>query len=116
MFIIFKSGDIILIICRDIEDDVFFEIVVLGCILGCRSVYILIILWVIGFGIFVILGSIVSLVGSIGFSFIFWVVGVVLSWFGLVVGLEYGCMFLCLGGKLILVIFNNSIFIYICLF
>nr|CDP24888.1 Putative low-affinity methionine permease [Podospora anserina S mat+] len=93
-----KSGDIISTTRRDIEDDVLPETAVLGRTLGCRSAYILIISRVIGSGIFATPGSIVSSVGSIGLSLTLWVAGAVLSWFGLAVGLEYGCMLPRSGG------------------
>lgn len=107
-----KSGDIISTTRRDIEDDVLLETAVLGRTLGWRSAYILIISRVIGSGIFATPGSIVSSVGSIGLSLTLWVAGAVLSWFGLAVGLEYGCMLPRSGGKSISAILNNRILTY----
>ncbi|KAK0668100.1 putative low-affinity methionine permease [Cercophora samala] len=93
-----NSGDIITTTRGDIEDDVLPETAVLGRTLGWGSTYILIISRVIGSGIFATPGSIVSSVGSIGLSLTLWVAGALISWFGLAVGLEYGCMLPRSGG------------------
>lgn len=83
---------------RSVEDDVLPETAVLGRNLGWSSAYILIISRVIGSGIFATPGSIVSSVGSIGLSLLLWVAGALISWCGLVVSLEYGCMLPRSGG------------------
>jgi hypothetical protein len=83
---------------RSLEDDVLPETAVLGRNLGWSSAYILIISRVIGSGIFATPGSIVSSVGSIGLSLLLWVAGALISWCGLVVSLEYGCMLPRSGG------------------
>ncbi|KAK4171522.1 putative low-affinity methionine permease [Triangularia setosa] len=94
----FNSGDVDFIARRDIEDGVLPETAVLGRTLGWKSAYILIISRVIGSGIFATPGAIVSSVGSIGLSLTLWVAGAIISWFGLAVGLEYGCMLPRSGG------------------
>jgi hypothetical protein len=83
---------------RSLEDDVLPETAVLGRNLGWSSAYILIISRVIGSGIFATPGSIVSSVGSVGLSLLLWVAGALISWCGLVVSLEYGCMLPRSGG------------------
>ncbi|KAK4195025.1 putative low-affinity methionine permease [Triangularia verruculosa] len=85
------TGDVASAARRDIEDDVLPERAVLGRTLGWRSAYILIISRVIGSGIFATPGAIVGSVGSIGLSLTLWAAGAIISWFGLAVGLEYGC-------------------------
>jgi amino acid transporter len=84
---------------RSLEDDVVPETAVLGRNLGWSSAYILIISRVIGSGIFATPGAIVSSVGSIGLSLLLWVAGAIISWFGLMVALEYGCMLPRSGGQ-----------------
>ncbi|KAK3905511.1 amino acid permease-domain-containing protein [Staphylotrichum tortipilum] len=84
---------------RSVEDDVLPETAVLGRNLGWSSAYILIISRVIGSGIFATPGSIVSSVGSVGLSLLLWVAGALISWCGLVVSLEYGCMLPRSGGQ-----------------
>ncbi|KAL2259718.1 hypothetical protein VTK26DRAFT_6509 [Humicola hyalothermophila] len=66
--------------------------------LGWGSAYILIISRVIGSGIFATPGAIASSAGSIGLSLLLWVVGALISWCGLAVSLEYGCMLPRSGG------------------
>ncbi|KAK0742562.1 amino acid permease-domain-containing protein [Apiosordaria backusii] len=92
------TGHVVSTARRDIEDDVLPETAVLGRTLGWRSAFILIISRVIGSGIFATPGAIVSSVGSIGLSLTLWVAGAIISWFGLAVGLEYGCMLPRSGG------------------
>ncbi|KAK3938017.1 amino acid permease-domain-containing protein [Diplogelasinospora grovesii] len=82
-----------------VEDDVIPETAVLGRNLGWSSAYIIIISRVVGSGIFATPGTIVSSVGSIGLSLCLWVVGALISWFGLAVTLEYGCMLPRSGGE-----------------
>jgi len=84
---------------RSIEDDVLPETAVLGRHLGWGSAYVLIISRVIGSGIFATPGTITRSVGSIGLSLLLWVVGAIISWFGLAVSLEYGCMLPRSGGE-----------------
>ncbi|KAK4184326.1 amino acid permease-domain-containing protein [Podospora australis] len=91
-----RAGDLV---PRSIEDDVLPETAVLGRNLGWGSAYILIISRVIGSGIFATPGAIVTSVGSIGLSLLLWVAGAVISWWGLAVGLEYGCMLPRSGGE-----------------
>jgi amino acid transporter len=84
---------------RSLEDDAVPETAVLGRNLGWSSAYILIISRVIGSGIFATPGAIFSSVGSIGLSLLLWVSGAIISWFGLMVALEYGCMLPRSGGQ-----------------
>ncbi|KAK4160544.1 amino acid permease-domain-containing protein [Cladorrhinum sp. PSN259] len=84
---------------RTIEDDVLPETAVLGRNLGWSSAYIIIISRVIGSGIFATPGAIVTSVGSIGLSLTLWIAGALISWCGLAVGLEYGCMLPRSGGS-----------------
>jgi hypothetical protein len=86
---------------RSVENDVLPETAVLGRNLGWSSAYILIISRVIGSGIFATPGAIVKGVGSIGITLVLWVVGALISWFGLAISLEYGCMLPRSGGMLI---------------
>jgi hypothetical protein len=83
---------------RSIENDVIPETAVLGRNLGWSSAYILIISRVIGSGIFATPGAIVTSVGSIGLTLTLWVAGALISWFGLAISLEYGCMLPRSGG------------------
>jgi amino acid permease len=83
---------------RSLEDNVLPETAVSGRNLGWGSAYILIIARVIGSGIFATPGAIVRSVGSIGLSLGLWVAGAVISWCGLAVALEYGCMLPRSGG------------------
>ena len=80
------------------EDDVIPETAVLGRTLGWSSAYILIISRVIGSGIFATPGTIVRSVGSVGITLSLWIAGAIISWFGLMVTLEYGCMLPRSGG------------------
>ena len=84
---------------RSLEDDVLPETTVLGRNLGWSSAYILIISRVVGSGIFAVPGSIVNAAGSIGLSLLLWVAGALISWAGLVVSLEFGCMLPRSGGQ-----------------
>ncbi len=84
---------------RSLEDDVLPETAVLGRNLGWSSAYILIISRVVGSGIFAVPGSIVDAAGSIGLSLLLWVAGALISWAGLVVSLEFGCMLPRSGGQ-----------------
>ncbi len=92
---------------RSIEDDVLPETAVLGRNIGWSSAYIIIISRVIGSGIFATPGAIVSSVGSIGLSLLLWLVGAVISWSGLAISLEYGCMLPRSGGMLALFSFSG---------
>jgi amino acid permease len=83
---------------RSLEDDILPETAVSGRNLGWGSAYILIIARVIGSGIFATPGAIVRSVGSVGLSLGLWVAGAVISWCGLAVALEYGCMLPRSGG------------------
>ncbi len=84
---------------RSLEDDVLPETAVPGRNLGWSSAYILIISRTIGSGIFAVPGSIVDAAGSIGLSLLLWVVGALISWAGLVISLEFGCMLPRSGGQ-----------------
>ena len=84
---------------RSVENNVLPETAVLGRNLGWSSAYILIISRVIGSGIFATPGAIVRSVGSIGITLVLWVVGALVSWFGLAISLEYGCMLPRSGGE-----------------
>ncbi|SPQ25011.1 f3918eab-48bc-4c1a-9c57-d5b3b91fec48 [Thermothielavioides terrestris] len=84
---------------RSLEDDVVPETAVPGRNLGWSSAYIIIISRVIGSGIFAAPGAIVSSVGSVGLSLLLWIAGALISWCGLVVSLEYGCMLPRSGGQ-----------------
>ena len=84
---------------RTLEDDVLPETAAVGRTLHWSSAFIIIISRVIGSGIFATPGAIASSVGSIGLSLTLWVVGAAISWCGLAVGLEYGCMLPRSGGE-----------------
>ena len=84
---------------RSVEHDVIPEAATVGRNLGWTSAYILIISRVIGSGIFATPGAIVRSVGSVGITLVLWIVGAIVSWFGLAVTLEYGCMLPRSGGK-----------------
>ena len=84
---------------RSLEDDVLPETAVLGRNLGWSSAYILIMSRVIGSGIFATPGAIVQSVGSIGITLLLWIAGALISWFGLAISLEYGCMLPRSGGE-----------------
>ena len=83
---------------RSVENEVLPERAVLGRNLGWTSAYILIMSRVIGSGIFATPGTIVRSVGSIGITLVLWVVGALVSWLGLAISLEYGCMLPRSGG------------------
>ncbi|KAL2019171.1 hypothetical protein VTK56DRAFT_10043 [Thermocarpiscus australiensis] len=83
---------------RSLEDAVIPETAPSGRNLGWSSAYVLIISRVVGSGIFATPGAIVSSVGSIGLSLSLWIAGALISWCGLVVSLEYGCMLPRSGG------------------
>jgi amino acid permease len=83
---------------RSVENDVIPETTSLGRNIGWTSAYILIISRVIGSGIFATPGKIIKAVGSVGLSLLLWVVGASVSWFGLAISLEYGCMLPRSGG------------------
>jgi amino acid transporter len=83
---------------NSVEADILPETAVLGRNLGWSSAYILIMSRVIGSGIFATPGVIVQSVGSIGITLILWIAGAIISWFGLMVTLEYGCMLPRSGG------------------
>lgn len=82
-----------------VEQDAHPETAVLGRNLGWSSAYILIISRVIGSGIFATPGAIVRSVGSVGITLLLWIAGAAISWFGLMVTLEYGCMLPRSGGR-----------------
>ncbi|KAL2157974.1 hypothetical protein VTH06DRAFT_4783 [Thermothelomyces fergusii] len=84
---------------RSVEDDVVPETAVLGRNLGWSSAYILIVSRVIGSGIFATPGAIFRAAGSVGLSLLLWLAGALISWCGLVIALEYGCMLPRSGGK-----------------
>lgn len=84
---------------RSVEDDVVPETAVMGRNLGWSSAYILIMSRVIGSGIFATPGAIFRSVGSVGLSLLLWLAGALVSWCGLVVALEYGCMLPRSGGQ-----------------
>ncbi|KAK1750128.1 amino acid permease-domain-containing protein [Echria macrotheca] len=84
---------------RSIEDDVLPETAVVGRNLGWSSAFVIIISRVIGSGIFATPGAITSSVGSIGLSLLLWVAGALISWCGLAISLEYGCMLPRSGGE-----------------
>ncbi|KAF2431428.1 hypothetical protein EJ08DRAFT_670030 [Tothia fuscella] len=83
---------------RSVEYDVIPETATLGRNLGWGSAYILIISRVIGSGIFATPGTIVKGVGSIGLALLLWIAGALISWAGLAIALEYGCMLPRSGG------------------
>lgn len=83
---------------RNVENDVLPEDAVLGRNIGWWSAYIIIMSSVIGSGIFATPGTIVNSVGSIGLTLVLWVVGALVTWCGLAVSLEYGCMLPRSGG------------------
>jgi hypothetical protein len=83
---------------RSIENDVLPETAVLGRNLGWSSAYILIMSRVIGSGIFATPGTIVRSVGSVGITLLLWIAGALISWLGLAISLEYGCMLPRSGG------------------
>ena len=87
---------------RSVENDVLPETSVVGRNLGWGGAFILIISRVIGSGIFATPGAIVKETGSIGLSLVLWVVGALISWAGLAISLEYGCMLPRSGGRLLL--------------
>ena len=93
-----ESNDLEVVLDRSPEADVIPETTALGRNLGWSSAYILIISRVIGSGIFATPGAITKSVGSIGLSILLWITGGLISWFGLQVGLEYGCMLPRSGG------------------
>jgi amino acid permease len=84
---------------RSLENDVLPETAVLGRNLGWSSAYILIMSRVIGSGIFATPGAIVQSVGSVGITLLLWVAGALISWLGLAISLEYGCMLPRSGGE-----------------
>jgi amino acid transporter len=84
---------------RSIEHDVVPETSTLGRTIGWSSAYVLIISRVIGSGIFATPGAIFKGTGSVGMSLVLWVVGAIISWFGLAISLEYGCMLPRSGGQ-----------------
>jgi len=90
---------------RAIEDDVLPETAVVGRNLGWSSAFVIIISRVIGSGIFATPGAITSSVGSVGLSLLLWVTGALISWCGLAVNLEYGCMLPRSGGALLVFLF-----------
>jgi amino acid permease len=90
---------------RSVENDVLPETAVLGRNLGWSSAYILIMSRVIGSGIFATPGAIVRSVGSVGLTLLLWIAGALISWFGLAISLEYGCMLPRSGGEHSSVIF-----------
>jgi amino acid permease len=89
---------------RSTEADVLLETAVLGRNLGWSSAYILIISRVIGSGIFATPGAIIKSVGSVGIALSLWIAGAFISWFGLQITLEYGCMLPRSGG----IVLNHS--------
>lgn len=84
---------------RSLENDVLPETAVLGRNLGWSSAYILIMSRVIGSGIFATPGAIVQSVWSVGITVLLWIAGALISWLGLAISLEYGCMLPRSGGK-----------------
>lgn len=85
---------------RSIENDVLPETSVVGRNLGWGGAFILVISRVIGSGIFATPGAIVKETGSIGLSLCLWILGALISWAGLAISLEYGCMLPRSGGTL----------------
>ncbi|KAJ5662782.1 hypothetical protein N7462_011708 [Penicillium macrosclerotiorum] len=69
-----------------------------GKSLSWSSAYILVVSRVIGSGIFATPGSIVKSAGSIGLTFLVWVMGTILAACGLAVSMEFGCMLPRSGG------------------
>lgn len=84
---------------RSVENGVLPETAVLGRNLGWYSAYILIMSTVIGSGIFATPGAIVRSVGSVGLTLLLWIAGALISWLGLAISLEYGCMLPRSGGR-----------------
>jgi amino acid permease len=85
---------------REVENDVLPETSVVGRNLGWGGAFILVISRVIGSGIFATPGAIVRETGSIGLSLCLWIVGALISWAGLAISLEYGCMLPRSGGMI----------------
>ena len=83
---------------RSVENDILPETAVSGRNLGWGSAYILIMSRVIGSGIFATPGTIVRSVGSVGITLLLWIAGALISWLGLAISLEYGCMLPRSGG------------------
>jgi hypothetical protein len=92
---------------RSVENDVLPETAVLGRNLGWTSAYILIMSRVIGSGIFATPGAIVRSVGSVGITLLLWIAGALISWLGLAISLEYGCMLPRSGGEIFSIICNQ---------
>jgi len=84
---------------QSVENVILPETAVLGRNLGWSSAYILIMSRVIGSGIFATPGAIVQSVGSIGITLLLWLAGALISWMGLAISLEYGCMLPRSGGE-----------------
>lgn len=82
----------------NLEDDVLPEDTVLGRNIKWKDAFIIAISRVIGSGIFVVPGVILTSVGSIGLTLLLWVLGAVIVACGLAVSLEYGCMLPRSGG------------------
>jgi L-type amino acid transporter 9 len=71
----------------------------MGRHLGITSTTLLIVGRIIGTGIFSTPSSITESVGSVGAALMLWVLGLALSFAGLFVWLEFGCMFPRSGGE-----------------
>lgn len=89
---------------RLVENGVLPEEAVIGRNLGWSSAYILIMSRVIGSGIFATPGAILRSVGSVGITLLLWIAGALISWLGLAITLEYGCMLPKSGGENSLII------------
>lgn len=76
---------------RDVENDVIPETATVGRHIGWFSAYMIIISRILGSGIFATPGLIFQSAGSVGLSLLLWVIGALISWLALTIGLEYGC-------------------------
>ena len=83
---------------RDTNNDVLPETSTAGRNIGWASAYILVISRVIGSGIFAMPGTIIQGVGSPGLALTLWVIGSLVAWAELAIGMEYGCMLPRSGG------------------
>src|SRR5271163_3292015 len=83
---------------RGIDNDVITETSTRGRSIGWGSAYILVISRVIGTGIFAMPGTVVQNVGSPGLALSLWLIGAFVSWAGLAIDIEYGCMLPYSGG------------------
>jgi amino acid permease len=84
---------------RDVDHDVIPETATVGRHIGWFSSYMIIVSRILGSGIFATPGLIFQSAGSVGLSLLLWVIGALISWLALTIGLEYGCALPRSGGK-----------------